>query len=147
MSKTKRLNDVCSGDFIFCVRIHEDQLVLRQRGIEQFKSNGTRERVNKYEVPGKLRPGLVLSADTKTLLVWYCFTAEHSDAAWVDVSAYTCPPPPKRAFLKPFRDQIRSIPRTNAWCEAVIASLDKAVLDGFLKQAQRLDRNVMSRAL
>ena len=138
----KSLEEVTSGDFIRCIRIHEDQLVLVETGDPQIKTTGAPEHVNWYEVPGKLRFGLVLNAFDDALLVWYCFSDERFKPSWLDVSGYTRPSPPNRAYLKPYRGHIRSIPRTRAWCGGVVSSLDKVVLDGFLKKAQQLDRNV-----
>jgi hypothetical protein len=133
------------GDFIWCVKIHEDELYLAEENVCRQKLNGIgKECVNWYEISGKRRIGLVLWASEKfgEVIVWY--TRNHDDPAFkppenlIDVTEITRPRDPKRSFLYPDSGYIRRIPRTATWCGPRKASLDKSVFDGFLKKAEML---------
>jgi hypothetical protein len=137
------LDHVRRGNFVWCLRIHEDKLrpLEDQQGVVQYKETGGEERVGRYIVEGKLRPALVLlaSPECRDVLVWYTHTAcDRKHERWVEVTHLTRPGGEKRSFLDPEGSRIRRVPRTGAWCGSQIRALDKAVVAGFLERAAKI---------
>ena len=128
----------CSGEFVWCVKLHEDELKCVSWGISRKKPNGREELVNEYRLFGKERPALVLYATRgcRNLTVWYTCTSVEEGAGATEVSAITGPLP--RAWLKHQPDEMRRIPNKVAWVPKLIRRLDRTVFDAFLKQASLL---------
>lgn len=129
------------GWFAWFVKLHEDRLRCVERDVPQSKRNLEEEHVNQYEIPGKVRPALVLhmSPDRRYLKVWYTCTSKQPNDPADDVSPHTKPKPPKRAFLRRDPAAIRLIPNTTAWCRGMPLPLDPTVFDKFTWQANEME--------
>jgi hypothetical protein len=137
MSADSKAPADCSGEFVWCVKLHEDKLTLIAEDAVQRKPDGSQERVNVYKVPGKVRPALVLSAveGCRSLIVWYTCTRSNG----IEVTKITKPrDKTKRVYLARHSDHIRRIPNSTVWCLDRIDRPDRTVFDAYLKEAQQL---------
>lgn len=147
MSTASEKPSNCAGQIVLCVKLHEGGLRLIREGISQSKRDGSQERVNEYCLKGKLRPAIVLclvcpppgELRSQMLLVWYTRTSAVQGDGAIDVSQVTRPIPPKRAYLRPHREEFRCVPNTSVWCPKVIGRLDPTIFAGYLEIAQKAD--------